>query len=172
MDRRPSCAWRPEPSILRRQPGAAPNTQHHIASQCKIRRPAHAHRVPGFISQAGGQQLRSHPPGADADGARRARDGDGRSRHRGDISAHPEGIPNALPFELRREFRQVDGEITIRLVVRRNHNTCKHTFGVHADEDFDRTIVASLERLDLRCPETRPSNEGSPLPWVPGAKAL
>src|SRR5687768_18494818 len=91
------------------------------------------------------QQPRRHAPRTDSDRTRGARDGNRSPRHRIDVAADAKGIADALAFELRRKLGPVDREIAIRLVVRSDDDTGEDSFGVHTDEDFDRTVVAALE---------------------------
>ena len=120
----------------------------------------------GFISRRRRrEQLRGHPPRADSDGACRAGDGDGGSRHRVDVGADAERIANALAFELRRELGPVDRKIAVRLVVRGDDDAGENPFGVHADENLDRD-----RRIRARAARSRSSRTSGRQPSADSAR--
>ena len=70
-----------------------------------------------------------------------------------DVLSEPERIAHVLPPELRRELRQVDREVAVRLVVLAHDDPADHPFRIHADEYRDWPAVAALERHDFRRPD-------------------
>src|SRR5690606_10366900 len=88
-----------------------------------------------------------------ANGADGTRHGDRRPRDSVNVLTQAERVANVLVAELRRELREVYGEVAVGLVVLAQHDAGDDALGVNTHEDGNRSAIPAFERYNFCGPD-------------------